>query len=864
MKLIFHRCQIIFGIWFFLLFSYSSFGQPQKKQLTEADYGKWGTLWIKGFSNSGKWVNFEMSYENHKDTLFLQNTERDLRLIFPNGFNGKFGNEKFFICMLPDGRLNFTDLETMQSNIIDKVDRYEIGQDAKNIITFEKKENGKSAILIRNPKGLVINIINEVYDFTIDPSKKALLYISKIGECNSLWILDLITGNKLLIQNTLAEKLTQAVWQDNGKSVAFIQETNPSEKIKQVCLYNIDGKKFFTYDIQNRFLSDGIGGIYDGQSISISNDGKRVFFMATKNVHTVPITENSQVEIWEGTDQQLFPSKQLEASYGEWPKLACWFPENKNGSFVSTNDLPDVIMSPNQDYALLSNQFQYGIEPKYYDEVDYILKDIRTGTVREILTKQSHDPNQIGFSPSGNQIIYYKENNWWLYDILKDSHLNITKNIKTKWDNRNNNAPHQFDVYGNPGWSIDGKMVLLYDEYDIWQVSLDGRIWNKLTEGKKLDISFRIDRSEYKQSSSNNFDGRAPMVFDLLKDILLVGKKRSDHSTGYFVFTIKSGTQQLVFDQKKIGNIHKSQNNYYIYTKESFDQSPMLMLLDWKTGKENLLFESNIQQKNYYYGKSDLIYYENKKGEKLKGALFYPANYDQSKHYPMVVYIYDTMSVHVYDYQNPTTLNSDGFNITNFTLNGYFVLLPDINYELGNPAMSAVECVNASVNAVIKTGIVDSNKIGLIGHSFGGYETNFIITQSNLFAAAISGAGVSDSVGYYFTLGTNNNIRPEMWRFESQQWRMGKSFFDDKNGYLRNSPIMFADKINIPVLLWAGKLDRVVDTRQSVTFYLALRRLGVTTRLLVYPNENHTLERMANQMDLSKRVEEWFRQYLKD
>lgn len=151
---------------------------------------------------------------------------------------------------------------------------------------------------------------------------------------------------------------------------------------------------------------------------------------------------------------------------------------------------------------------------------------------------------------------------------------------------------------------------------------------------------------------------------------------------------------------------------------------------------------------------------------------------------------------------------------------------------------------------------------GLLGHSFGGYETNFILTQSNLFAAAISGSGVSDMIHEYFTI-NSDHLKPEIWRFENQQFRMNRSFYQDKDSYLRNSPILNAEKINTPLLTWTGKNDQTVKPEQTMAFFVALRRLQKTHIMLQYPNEQHSLSSDIAQEDLSRKTIEWFDYYLK-
>jgi dipeptidyl aminopeptidase/acylaminoacyl peptidase len=103
-----------------------------------------------------------------------------------------------------------------------------------------------------------------------------------------------------------------------------------------------------------------------------------------------------------------------------------------------------------------------------------------------------------------------------------------------------------------------------------------------------------------------------------------------------------------------------------------------------------------------------------------------------------------------------------------------------------------------------------------------------------------------------------------MWRFESQQYRMGRSLFEGKENYLGNDPLLNAHKVRTPLLLWSGKEDRVVPYTQSVSFYLALRRIKKPAVMIIYPKEDHNLKKRGNQADLSIRMMEWFDYFLKD
>ena len=297
-----------------------------------------------------------------------------------------------------------------------------------------------------------------------------------------------------------------------------------------------------------------------------------------------------------------------------------------------------------------------------------------------------------------------------------------------------------------------------------------------------------------------------------------------------------------------------------ICVKERFDVPPTLVF--YNNGLQKVLVQGNEQQKKYHWGKSEMIHYTDSKGTPLNGVLYYPADYDAKKKYPMVVFVYETFSKYLHKYIHPSLHNGIGFNIANLTTEGYAVLLPDISFEKGNPGMSAVDCVTAATKKVIAMGVADEKRIGLTGQSFGGYETNFIITQTDLFATAISGSAVSDNLQHYFTINTlYTNI--DAWRYEHQQYRMGFSFYDNQEAYYSNSPLLNANTINTPLLTWAGKIDEVVQPRQAETFYSALRRLKKEHVMLVYDDEGHIFSDSKNQEDLLRKMNEWFGHYLK-
>jgi dipeptidyl aminopeptidase/acylaminoacyl peptidase len=858
------ECSSLVLAFLLLLLSCPVMGQAQqKKSLTEDDYGRWGTLEVKGISDGGKWASYVMRYENHSDTLFLHSTTNNKSYAFPKGDDGQFGGEQIFGFLAPESKLKVLQLRKGKISVYEHVKRYELANDGRYIITFNKASTEKSLMQIRNQNGKVIDSIAGITEYALNTNKDAMVYASSQAGHNEVGIIHFVPYSRVVVSTANNTHYFNLTWDKGAKSLAFLQETDSVAKAITVNYYRIADKKVFALDYASKVGAKDME-VFKRNTFAISDDGEKVFFMVTKKKEPNATKKTDAPEVWEGTDKWLYIDRQRQQAEGDIPKVAVWYPDRGEYLQISDDELPAIMLSGQQEYAVLYNKFSYGLQAKYYEDADFYLIHLKDGSKELVLKKQSVDLNQMGFDPYSNKILYYRESNWWVYDPVAKTHMNLTKTVITRWDNYNAaDAPHQFGAYGNPGWSSDGKNVLLYDANDIWLVAIDGSSCIRLTRGREKNRIFRIAPTEYDWRWQGNYDGRKATIFDLSKDLLLEARNTENWSTGYFIYNIQAGEKPLIYGPSKIDEIRKSKNSDYIFQNQNFNQPPRLEFRKKNETVSKILFQSNKQQNEYSFGKSELLYYNNNKGQKLKAALFYPADYDPTKKYPMVVHIYDVMSRELHQYVNPSFLNRDGFNVTNYTLNGYFVLMPDIVYQMGNPGSSAVDCVTAGVNAVVEKGLVDKSNIGLYGHSFGGYETNFIISQTNIFAAAVSGAGVSDIISFYFNISRNGYFQSDMWRFENQQFRIGKSLYDDKEAYVSNSPIMHAENVRTPLLLWAGKNDRIIPWNQSITYYLALRKLGVATEMLVYPDEDHSLENVDNQKDLSRRMMAWFDQLLK-
>ena len=289
--------------------------------------------------------------------------------------------------------------------------------------------------------------------------------------------------------------------------------------------------------------------------------------------------------------------------------------------------------------------------------------------------------------------------------------------------------------------------------------------------------------------------------------------------------------------------------NTITYTLSNYNLPPQIIF--HKNDNETIIKRSNKQQQNYYWGHSELLTYPGPYGIDLKGALFYPGNYNPNKKYPVLIQIYSDLSVRNLKIFTPLTLqNGIGWNNSRFTSNDYFVFMPDIAYKINHTGESALKSVLAGVDAISKIAGVDTERMGLLGHSFGGFEVSYIGTKTDKFKTIVSFAGWHDLVDTYTTVDDMGLFN--YYRFEHNQLRIMAPYYTQT--FLDNSPILQAHKINTPMLLIAGTNDKRVDWKNSVKMQLALTRLHKKSTLLLYKNENHVFTQKKNQIDISKKL----------
>jgi dipeptidyl aminopeptidase/acylaminoacyl peptidase len=439
---------------------------------------------------------------------------------------------------------------------------------------------------------------------------------------------------------------------------------------------------------------------------------------------------------------------------------------------------------------------------------------------------------------------------YWTCDLATAKHTNITAGLATSFiDLKDDHPVEQKPPFGTGGWTKDDRSVLLYDRYDVWDIRPDGAAARRLTTGAQDSIRYRRVRLDPDEK-----------YVDAAKPIYLAATGEWSKKNGYSRL-VGGRLEHLVWEDAAIGRLAKARDaEVYLYVAQDFDRSPDYFVAGPTLANARQVTHTNPFQREYRWGRSELIEYRNDWGERLQGALFYPADYQPGTQYPMIVYIYEIRSPSVHQYVVPS--NRSAYDPTVWTSQGYFVLQPDIVYRDRDPGRSAVAAIVPAVKTVLATGMVDPKKVGLTGHSWGGYQTAFVVTQTDIFAAAVAGAPLTDLVSMYLSVywnsgGTDARI------FEISQGRMGVPFWEDVSAYIANSPVFHVEQLHTPLLVAQGTEDGAVDFNQGVEYYNAARRAGKDFVFLVYEGENHGNAQKANQIDYHNRIMEWFGHYLK-
>lgn len=510
--------------------------------------------------------------------------------------------------------------------------------------------------------------------------------------------------------------------------------------------------------------------------------------------------------------------------------------------------------APTFEYALYADPAPYklAVDWTYDAHQDLWMVNVKTGD-RKLVAKDVTDNPQ--WSPNGRFALMFNhaQRAWMLLDPVKGAFENISASIGFPVNDEAADMERMQTAYGVAGWMDGGNTVVLYDRYDMWALDLTGTAAPRsLTNGygRANGIALRALG--------------APFLGEInpAKPVLLSSFNERTKSAGVYRLMPFKKVEALADDAAYSvkGASVAGNGRAFLFSRQSFARYPDLWYANGNMQGAKRLTDINPQQQQYSWGSAKVFNWKNVNGKENQGLLYLPENYDPAKKYPVIVNFYEKHSDDLHDYLTPL-YSTCTIDIPTFVSNGYVVFRPDVHFGVGKPGEDAFNAVTSGTQALIAQGIADKDHIGLQGHSFSGFEVAYIATKTDMFKCINVGAGVVNMTYNYTSL--RQNGAPGMFKTEVDQYRIGKTLWEDKEAYLLNSPILQADKISSPMLILHNDKDGAVAFTQGLDLFLAMRRMQKTAWLLNYKGQNHTLEELPQQQDWTARMTQFFDHYLK-
>nr|WP_258405339.1 prolyl oligopeptidase family serine peptidase [Shewanella mesophila] len=684
-------------------------------------------------------------------------------------------------------------------------------------------------------------------------------------------LIDLKNDRRTVAQGYVDQQIGAVAVSDDGSVISYTYgaaKEAPYGRQYQLALFYINEAKLHLTTqsadwVLNRYTE-----------LRFSEDSKRLFFGRVPQVSQqleLPKIENEadlfeasiitgqrELNIWHGDDPRIKPNeikqykKELKRTY-----LAVLHMESKQIIQLTDLQVPDIEIQQQQRYALASSDVPYLkmiTWAGFYR--DYYIVDINTGRKVPFIIQQPTSEKPL-LSPNERFVAYYQQGDIYLYQIAQDTRVKLTKDFKTPFADEDHDYPSAAPSYGFGPWLEDGSGFLAYDKYDIWQFNTNSLAGFRITAatGRKKQIQYRV---------AGLFDSESvPSTLSTEQTLLLHGYNELTKADGFYQAKVGvSGVKPLMQGDYKLKVLARAeQSSEILFSKERYDLYPDLYSAKFNAPQQaNRETDLDSQRRGLDWGHSELVHWTNGDGQPLDGVLIKPTNYKQGQRYPVLVYFYRFMSDRLHGF--PQMKLNHRPNFAWYADNGYAIFLPDIRFEVGYPGATSVQALTSGVQKLIDMGIADKDAVGIQGHSWGGYQTAFAVTQTHIFKAAVTGAPVSNMTSAYSGIRHGTGLARQ-FQYETGQSRIGESLFRAPQKYIENSPVFYVERIKTPMMIMFGDKDDAVPWEQGVELYLAMRRAAKDVVFLQYEDEPHHLKKYPNKVDYSLRMMQYFDHYLK-
>lgn len=604
--------------------------------------------------------------------------------------------------------------------------------------------------------------------------------------------------------------------------------------------------------------------VSENGTLSFSDSGSRLFFGTApkpapeKKDDDILEDEKVKVDIWNWKDPLLQPMQLVQASREKKRTYeAVYHYDSGKVVQLATEVVPNVTVSNKGDglVALGTSSLNYQLEvswesPGFTDA--WIINPV-TGAQKQVLTAVQDSPR---LSPGGKYVTYWDrdERLWMVIDSKSLATTSLSSGAKFPIFEETHDSPSEPDSYGSAGWTEGDAEFVFYDGFDVLAVTPTGRL-REVTKGygRTGNVRLRVEiveRDEPWLSAKN--------------DWMISGQNLNTMEAGYFSLNPTVGTvSQLAFGPYSYSISSKAKNaNVLLTTRSNFREFPDLQSTNMRFENPIRLSNANPQQAAFSWGTSELVEWTSIDGDVLKGILYKPDGFDASKKYPMMVYFYEKNSTSLHRYVAPSA-GSSSINYSFYVSRGYLLFVPDIPYKIGYPGESAMNAIMPGITQLIDKGFVDRDRVGVQGHSWGGYQIAYMVTQTNLFAAAEAGAPVVNMTSAYGGIRWGSGMS-RAFQYERTQSRIGGTLWNAQQRYIHNSPLFQADKVQTPLLMLHNDNDGAVPWYQGIEYFSALRRLNKPVWMLNYNGADHGLADLVDRRDWAIRMQQFFDHYLMD
>jgi dipeptidyl aminopeptidase/acylaminoacyl peptidase len=879
-----------------------SVASGQKPAVTPADYGKWESLGAAALSPNGQWLAYAINRVNEENELRMRSVARDSTTVVKYATGAVFSPDSrwlaYSIGVSPAERarlerdkkpirtsVGIRNVATGAETVVAEVASFRFSGDGRFIAMRGYPAEGKRTanLFVQDlAAGTRLTFGNVgAFSWSEPGALLALTIETETGVGNAIQVYDATRGSLKVLESS-ASMYRTPVWRAKATDLAVLR-TRVDRGFRDTAHVVLAFTGVALDKPARRELDPATAGgfpqamrVAEYRTPEWSKDGSTILIGLRERERAASRSDStakpdsatngagrdtarakgepekpSDVQIWHARDVRIMPQQKAQEQQDLQRTLpATWrLPESRVVQLGDDPLEPPRLLEGGR-FAVETDATPYPTGTMFgRDYQDVWVTDTKTGARRKVLDKVRFF---YGGSATGNKLLAYDGKDYIAVDVATGARVNLTAKVQGNFSDVDYDYPSDLTPpSGVAGWTKDDRAVLVYDQYDVWSLAPDGSGGKRLTDGAREGIVHRYVRTP---RDVDGIDPSKPMYFS-------ISGKRSKKS-GYARLMPGKAIERLVLEDARVTRLQRADSTEVVaFTRERFDDSP-----DWFVGGADLasakqMSTTNPFQKDYAWGRSEIVDFKSAKGRDLQGALFYPANYDASKKYPMIVYTYELLSQNVHNYVVPSERSYYNFSV--FTANGYLVFTPDIVFTGREPGVSVLESVEPGVRAVVARGLADSARVGIVGHSWGGYEATFLPTRTNIFAASVAGAPITNFLSFAGAIHWTPGI-PEFSHWETGQARMDVPPWEDVEAYLRNSPIAKVQDLKTPMLMEVGDADGTVDWHQGIEFYNFARRAGISDFvLLVYPGEDHGLRKKENQIDYHRRILQWFGHYLK-